>query len=291
VKPPAFSYVRAGTPEEAVALLARHGGEAKALAGGQSLVPLMNFRLARPGVLVDIGRLDTLAYVSERDGALAIGALTRQAAVEDSPLAARRCPLLVEATRLVGHRPIRNRGTVGGSLAHADPAAEYPAVLLALEGEVTARGPRGERVIPAARLFRSVFATSLEPDELLTEVRLPAAPPRSGAAFVELSRRHGDYAIVGVAAVVALDSAGRCREARLALAGVAGTPVRCAEAEQLLQGTSGEEAVLDEAGRRCAASVEPRGDLHASPAYRKAMVAVFVRRALRLAFRRATGGS
>src|SRR5881628_249850 len=203
MKPAAFDYFTPVTVDEAVALLAEHGGEAKPLAGGQSLIPAMNFRLARPAALVDLNRIPELSYVrAEPDGgALVIGAMTRQRALERSDVVRRAAPLMAEAMPYVAHPQIRNRGTVGGSVAHADPAAELPAVTLALEARFRARSRSGERTIPAAEFFKGLLETALEPDELLVEIAIPHSPARSGYAFAEVARRHGDYALVGVAAV------------------------------------------------------------------------------------------
>ena len=197
MKPPRFDYHAPASIDDAVALLARYGGDAKVLAGGQSLMPMLNFRLARPAALVDVNRIAALAYVREDNGTVAFGAMTRQRTIEFSPVVARRLPLLLEATRWVGHLPIRSRGTIGGSIAHADPSAEYPAVLTALDGEVVAQGPRGRRTLKAEELFETYLTTRLAPDELLVEVRLPATPAGAGHAFEEFARRHGDFAIVG----------------------------------------------------------------------------------------------
>ena len=283
MKPPAFEYSRPVTVEETLGLLRQHGADAKVLAGGQSLVPLMNFRLAQPAHLIDVNALDELDYVRDEDGALRIGALTRQATVEDSTLVENRCPLLADATRLIGHRTVRNRGTVGGNVAHADPTGEYPTLLVALDGQVVARSSSGERVIPAAELFHTIFTTTLDADELLTEVRVPVLPDGTGWAYEELSLRHGDYAQVGVAATVRLDAAGRFEEVRLALAAVGEIPLRCRDAEATLTGRAADDAAIAEAGAGCAAVAEPQDDMHASATYKTAMVEVFVSRALRRA--------
>ncbi len=288
MKPPKFEYHAPATVGEAVALLARYGGEAKVLAGGQSLVPLLNFRLTRPAALVDLNRIAALAGIREHDGWLRFGAMTRQRAIEFSPVVARRLPLLAEATRWVGHLPIRTRGTIGGSIAHADPAAEYPAVLVALEGEVVARGPRGERVIGAADFFQTYLTTVLAPDEILTEVRLPAMEPGSGWAFEEFARRHGDFAIVGIAALVVLDGR-RCRRARLAAAGAGPVPVRLRQAEAVLECGSVDESSIQAAAAAAERAVEPDGDLHASAEYRRHLTGVLTARALRRAVARAEG--
>lgn len=286
MKPPRFDYHAPSSVDEALALLVRYGGDAKVLAGGQSLVPLLNFRLARPAALIDLNRVPALTYIHETDGQVRLGAMTRQRAIEFSPVVAGRVPLLAEATRLVGHLPIRTRGTIGGSIAHADPSAEYPAVLTALDGEVVARSPRGERVLRASELFRSYLTTSLAPDELLTEVRLPAAPAGAGWAFEELSRRHGDFAIVGIAALVVRDGP-RCAMARLAAAGVGAVPVRLRAAEAILEREGLADAAIDAAAARAAELVNPDSDIHASAAYRRHLTGVLTRRALQRAAARA----
>ena len=210
MKPPAFEYVAPRSQAEALAVLARHGDAARVLAGGQSLIPLLNFRLAQPATLVDVNRLAELAYVRARDGGVAIGALTRQHALEQDPLVRGRLPLLAEATRQIGHLPIRHRGTVGGNLAHADPASELPAAMLALEAELTLATQQGSRTVAAEQFFLGPLSTALRPDELLVEIRVPGLPPGTGGAFLEVARRQGDYALVGVAALVTLNAAGRC---------------------------------------------------------------------------------
>jgi len=279
VKPAPFEYHAPSTVEEALALLTRYDGDAKLLAGGQSLVPLLNFRLSRPAALVDLNRIPALAGIREADGHLAFGAMTRQRAIEFSPVVARRLPLLTEATRWVGHLPIRSRGTIGGSLAHADPSAEYPAVLTALEGEVTVRGPRGERVVRAADLFETYLTTTLAADEILVEVRLPVMPEGAGYAFEEFSRRHGDFAIIGIAAMVVRQGE-RCTMARLATAGAGPVPVRLRAAEEVLERDGLGAAAIAAAGRRAAESVQPDSDLHASADYRRHLTGVLTERAL-----------
>ena len=268
-----------------MALLARYGGDAKPLAGGQSLVPLLNFRLARPAALIDLNRIPALSGIREVNGHVVFGAMTRQRAVEFSPIVAQRLPLLTEATRWVGHLPIRSRGTIGGSIAHADPSAEYPAVLTALGGTVIARGPRGERELASTELFETYLTTTLGPDELLTEVRLPVMPAGAGWAFEEFARRHGDFAIVGVAAALWRDS-GRWA-ARLATAGVGPVPVRLRGAEEIIARDGVGEAVVTAAAARAAELVHPDGDLHASAAYRRNLTRVLTERALRKAIARA----
>jgi carbon-monoxide dehydrogenase medium subunit len=285
VKPPRFDYHAPRSIDEAVDLLARYGADAKVLAGGQSLMPMLNFRLARPAALVDVNRIPALAYVREDDGALAFGAMTRQRTIEFSPVVARRLPLLVDATRLVGHLPIRSRGTIGGCLAHADPSAEYPAVLTALDGEVVVQGPRGRRTLRPAGLFETYLTTRLAPDELLVEVRLPAIPAGAGHAFAEFARRHGDFAIVGIAASIVPDG-DRCAAARLASAGAGPVPVRLRAAEEILERDGLGEAAIEAAAARAAELVEPDSDIHASADYRRHLTRVLTVRAIRTSIER-----
>jgi carbon-monoxide dehydrogenase medium subunit len=282
MKPPKFDYHAPTTVEQALELLGRYGGDAKVLAGGQSLMPLLNFRLSRPAALVDLNRIPSLAYVREQDGQVRFGAMTRQRTIEFSPVVRERVPLLGEATRWVGHLPIRTRGTIGGSIAHADPAAEYPAVLTALDGEVVARGPKGERVVKAKDLFQTYLMTSLTPDEILVEVRMPAMPAGAGYALEEFARRHGDFAIVGIAAVVVKDGA-RCALARLATAGAGPVPVRLRAAEEILERDGLTDAAIEAASRRASELVSPDSDIHASADYRRHLTGVLTKRALKRA--------
>jgi carbon-monoxide dehydrogenase medium subunit len=286
MKPPRFDYHAPRSVEEAVGLLTRYGGDAKVLAGGQSLMPMLNFRLARPAALIDVNRIPALAYVREDNGTVAFGAMTRQRTIEFSPVVARRVPLLAEATRWVGHLPIRSRGTIGGSIAHADPSAEYPAVLTALAGEVVVQGPRGRRTLAPGQLFETYLTTRLAPDELLVEVRLPAMPTGAGYAFEEFARRHGDFAIVGIAAMVVRDGA-RCRAARLATAGAGPVPVRLRAAEEVLERDGLGEAAIAAAAARAAELVAPDSDVHASADYRRHLTSVLTARALKRAGERA----
>ena len=287
MKPPSFEYYAPRTIDEAVARLAEHGDGAKVLAGGQSLVPLMNLRLAAPDVLVDVNRVDGLADLSAWDGGLSIGALVRQSALERSDLARERLPLLAEAIRYVGHPTIRHRGTVGGSLAHADPAAELPAVMLALDATLVARGPGGDREVPAADFFTGYLTTALAPDELLAEVRVPDVPDGTGVAFVELSRRYGDFAICGAAVLVTLDDAGRCTRVRVALCGVGPGPIRARAVEDALQNETPAGGALQSAAQRAVDEIDPPSDVHGSASYRRKMAIVMTRRALALAAERA----
>ncbi|HEY6209521.1 MAG TPA: xanthine dehydrogenase family protein subunit M [Gemmatimonadales bacterium] len=289
MKPAPFEYHRPGTLDEALVLMAARAGEARPLAGGQSLIPAMNFRLARPAALVDLNRVAELAYVRPADGGLRIGAMARQRAVERSPVVQRVTPLLAEAMPFIAHLQIRNRGTVGGSLAHADPAAELPAVMLALDARLEARSSSGARTIAATAFFTGLFGTALAPDELLVEIALPPLPPASGTAFVEVARRHGDYALAGAAVVVTLDGRGRCRDARMALLSVGAGPVLATEAMKVCVGESPSDEMLRAAGETAATrDVDPPSDIHASAAYRRRLVAVLTRRALARAVERAT---
>lgn len=287
MKPPVFDYYDPETLDEALDLMDRYGPEAKVLSGGQSLVPLLNLRLARPAALVDLNRIPGMDAIRWEDGWLRIGALARQWDVEHAPEVVRHLPILSETLRFVGHPQIRTRGTVGGSIAHADPAAELPTLLLCLEGEVVARRRAGMRVIPARELFVTYLTTSLEPDEILTEVRWPIPPAGTGWAFLELARRHGDYALVGVATLLRLAAGGSVVDARIALAGCGPVPVRAEEAERALRGARPSERLWEEAGQLAASSLEPPSDLHASGAYRKHVAAVLTARALSTAAERA----
>ncbi len=287
MKPPSFEYFGPRTEDEALAHLSEHGDAAKLLAGGQSLVPLLNLRLAAPEVLIDVNRVESLAGIGAWDGGLTIGALTRQSALERADLARERLPLLVEATRLTGHPTIRHRGTVGGSLAHADPAAELPAAMVALDASFVARSRRGERTIAASDFFTGYLTTALAPDEMLVEVRVPGVPAGTGAAFVELSRRHGDFAICGAAALVTLDASGNCDRVRVALCGVGAGPIRATGVEDALQGESPRGDTLASAAQRVVEAIDPPSDIHGSAAYRRKMAVVMTRRALALAVERA----
>src|SRR6266700_858246 len=282
MKLPEVEYEAPTTVAEATDLLAVHGDEASVLAGGQSLIPLLALRLARPEVLIDINGVAELSGVSAADGWVAIGAMTREYVAEESETVAGTVPLLAAALPLIGHEAIRSRGTVGGSLAHADPAAELPAVARALDAEFVVRGPSGERVVPAAEWFEGYLTTSRRPDELLVEVRFPAAGRGTGISFQEVARRHGDFAIVGLAASLTL-SGGVISEARLAFAGMSDVPVRAADAEDLLVGGRPSAGLFDEVARRATDDIDPPSDLHGSADYRKKVAAALVRRGLRAA--------
>ena len=288
MKLPPVEYEAPTTVAEAVDLLAEHLDEASVLAGGQSLIPLLAMRLARPAVLIDINGVDELSGVSVTDGWITVGAMTREYVAEESGTVADAVPLLAAALPLIGHEAIRSRGTIGGSLAHADPAAELPAVARALDAEFVVQGPSGERVIPAAEWFEGYLTTSRRPDELLTEVRFPTAGPGTGISFQEVARRHGDFAIVGLAASLML-SKGAISDARLALAGMSDVPVRAGDAEALLIGETPSAELFDEAARRVTDDLDPPADLHGSSDYRKKVAAALVRRGLRAAADNAYG--
>jgi len=291
MKPAPFEYFDPATVEEAVALLREHGEDAKILAGGQSLMPLLNMRMARPEALIDLSRVEGLEYIRESEGALAIGAMTSKRTVERSDLVKRCQPLLHAATRLVAHPQIRNRGTVGGSMAQADPAAEYPAVALVLDAELRAVGPSGERVIEARDFFVSYLTTALDPAEVLTEVRFPMLGSGTGWAFQEVSRRHGDFAMAGAAVTLSVGTGGRCTEARIVLFGVGPTPVRAQGAEEMIVGEALEQPALEAAGRKASDDLgEPLSDVHASAEFRRHLAEVLTRRALSEALTRTGGG-
>jgi aerobic carbon-monoxide dehydrogenase medium subunit len=285
MKPPPFDYYRATTVEDAIAVLSQHDPDAKVLAGGQSLLPMMKFRLARPSVLVDLRWVRDLAYVRSTEGGVAFGAMARLASLESDPVRS-RCPILTEAARHIGHPPIRHQGTVCGSLAHADPAAELPVLALALDAELVAAGPTGTRVTPAAEFFVTMLTTSLGPDEILTEARFPALQPGSGWGFSELSRRPGDFALALVAATLQAGADGAIAQARIALGAVADRAMRCREAEAALLGQPGGRATFEAAAAIASGGLEPPSDVHASGGYRRHLAKVLVERALTQAWQR-----
>ena len=293
MKPPRFDYVDPKTVGETVGLLKQHEGEAKLLAGGQSLMPLLNMRLARPGVLIDLRKVTGLNYIREANtasGKLAIGAMTTKRSVEDSALIKSRQPLLHAATLLVGHAQIRNRGTVGGSMAQADPAAEYPAIAVALDAELHAVGPSGERALKASDFFVSYLTTALDPTEMVTEVRFPVLGNSTGWSIAEVTRRHGDFAMTGVALTVTLDRGGHCSGTRIVLFGVGATPVRATAAEQVVNGQKPTDKVFEQAAGKVNDDItEPLTDVHASAEYRRHLAQVLTRRALAEAVARAGG--
>lgn len=287
MKPAPFEYLAPQTLNEALALLQQRGSEAKVLAGGQSLMPLLNFRLLKPGALVDINGIGELAYIHRAGQTIAIGAGTRQSSLLTSEAVHRACPLLSEAAPFIGHPATRNRGTVGGSIVHADPAAELAIAAVALDAQIVLRSVRGERTVPATQFFVSYFTTALEADELLTEVRFPSLGPRTGCGFLEVTRVHGGFAVVAVAAVVTLNRRGQCEKASVALGGVGGIPVRAPAVEQAITNTEATTDVLRHAAELVKGEIEPESDVHASREYRRHLAAVLTRRALQVAVERA----
>jgi carbon-monoxide dehydrogenase medium subunit len=279
MKPPPFRYERPATLEDALALLAEHGDDAKVLAGGQSLLPLMALRLATPPILIDIGRIDGLDAIDVADDGVAIGALVRHAAAEESETLAEHVPLVHAAMPFIGHRAIRNRGTVCGSLAHGDPAAEMPAVALAAGAVMVAASVRGERDIDAADFFRGYLDTALGDDELLVGVRFPVVPAGARSSVTEIARRHGDYALVGLAAQVVVDS-GSVTAAALSFLGAADVPVRVEAAESRLIGSELSATVIEQAAATVTAQLDPPADIHATASYRRHIAGVLTRRAL-----------
>jgi CO/xanthine dehydrogenase FAD-binding subunit len=286
LKPASFDYYKPETLSEALDLLEQFGETAKPLAGGQSLVPMMNMRLARPAQLIDLNGLRELNYLKVEDGELRIGAMTRQRVLERSAIVAEGWPLLREATCYVGHVQIRNRGTVGGSLVHAYPAAELPVVMTALEATMVLRSPQEERTVTASSFFVDAMTTSLKTGELLVEVRVPRVPPRTGWSFQEVSRRHGDFALMGVAGLLTLRADGIIERARLVFCGA--TPHRAAKIEQQLAEERPGSALFRDVANSAAADLEPDSDIHASAEYRKQVAKVLARRVLEQAAERAS---
>lgn len=287
MKPAPFEYDAPSTLDEALAILAEHGDDSKVLAGGQSLVPLMNFRLARPARIVDLNGIGSLSHIERRNGSVLIGAMTRHSELEQSETIAAGWPVLTEAVGWVGHQQIRNRGTAGGSVAHADPAAELPAVLAALDASFHIKSRDRSRTLGWRDFFVAELTTALEPDEILVDVEVPALPERCGTGFVEFARRHGDFALGGAAAVISLDGSGRCQTVRLSLLAAAPTPVRALAAEEALTGSVPDEAAIGSAVEASMRGLSPTGDIHGSTEYRLKLLAAMSRRALRLAAERA----
>jgi CO/xanthine dehydrogenase FAD-binding subunit len=291
MKPPPFRYVAARTVEEALALKAEYGDEARFLAGGQSLMPALNFRLTQPAVLIDINRIGELGGIRKRaPDRIHVGAMTRYRSLERDPETARDLPLIYEAMPHIAHPQIRNRGTIGGNLAHADPASEMPAIVLALAGRLQAQSCRGERWIDAADFFTGALTTALDADEMLTEVELPIAKPRSGSCFMEVARRRGDFAIIGAACTVELDDAGRCAQARIAFCNAGDTPMLAATAAQSLVGRRISTAEIDQAADLVQSAIDPRGSIHGSERFQRHLAGVLTRRALTAASQRARHG-
>lgn len=291
--PGKFDYFAPATLEEAIGLLTQYGSEGKILAGGQSLIPAMRFRLANPEVLIDINRIEGLDYIKETDGHLVIGALTRESEVDKSPLIRQKYPLLADTARVIADPLVRNMATMGGNLAHADPANDHPATVLSYDAKVVAVGPDGERVIPIDDFFLGLFTTSLAENEILKEIQIPTPPPNSGGAYIKIERKVGDYAVAAVAVQLTLDG-DTCTAARIGLTNVAGTPMRAKEAEALLVGktlTLDSVDTIEAAGKAAAAECDPWDDLRGTADYKRDLVRVITKRAIRKALERAKGGA
>jgi aerobic carbon-monoxide dehydrogenase medium subunit len=285
--PATFEYHRPSTLQEAITLLGRLGEDAKVLAGGQSLIPLMKLRLASPRHIVDLNRIGGLGAIAERDGALVIGALVRESELEASDVVRRRFPILADATRVIADPLVRNLATVGGNLAHGDPANDHPAVMLALDAEVSATGPKGTRRIPVAGFFKGPLETALGAGEILTEIRIPLPPPRSGGAYLKLERKVGDFATAGVAVQLVLGADGACARVGIGLTNVGPTPIKAQRAEGLLRGHRPDDAAIRETARAAAAESDPSEDLRGSVEYKRDLVRVLTARAIRRALERA----
>ena len=287
--PGAFEYHSPTSLDEAVTLLGEHGDAAKILSGGQSLIPAMRFRLAQPGVLIDINGVPDLDYIREEGDFLAIGGLTREAAIESSALVRERYPLLADTARVIADPLVRNMATLGGNLAHADPANDHPATMLAYAAEVVARGPNGSRTIAIDDFFVGLFESALRPDEILVEVRIPSPPPGSGGAYLKVERKVGDYAISAVAVQLQLEGE-TVAKARIGLTNVSPSPMRASEAEQVLVGSRAADSDLEQAGQAAAAACDPSADLRGSVEYKRDLTRVLTKRAIAKAIERARGG-
>lgn len=285
--PPAFEYLRPNTIPEAITLLRQHGEDAKILSGGQSLIPMMKLRIARPGYLIDINRISGLSYIKEEGGFLKIGGLTREAELEASPLIRSKYPILLDTSLVIADPQVRNLATVGGNLAHGDPANDHPATMLALGAQVVATGSGGERVIPIEEFFLSLFSTALQPGEILTEIRIPVAPPHSGGAYFKLERKVGDFATAAVAAQVTLGGNGTAQKVGVALTNVGPTPIKAKKAEDFLRGKKLDEASIRQAAQLAADEAQPSSDLRGPADYKKGLVKELTKRALARAAERA----
>lgn len=287
--PASFDYSSPKTLPEAISLLQRHGADAKILAGGQSLIPLMKLRMASPVHVIDINRIAGLSYIRESGGFLTIGALTRESDLDTSELIRTRYPILAETAAVIADPLVRNLATVGGNLAHADPANDHPATMLALGAEIVAAGPKGDRKIPLTGFFTGLFSTALHPDEILTEIRIPIPPARSGGAYLKVERKVGDFAAAAVAVQITISDKNICQYAGIGLTNVGSTPIKATRAEQSLAGKALDEKAIVEAGRIAAEESEPIADLRGSVEYKRSLVRVLTARALRRAVARARG--
>jgi aerobic carbon-monoxide dehydrogenase medium subunit len=285
--PPAFEYMRPNTIPEAIALLQQHGEDAKILSGGQSLIPMMKLRIARPAYLVDINRISGLSYIKEERGFLRIGGLTREAELESSPLVRLKYPILLDTAHVIADPQVRNLATVAGNLAHGDPANDHPATMIALGAQVVATGSAGERIIPIEEFFLSLFSTALQPGEILTEIRVPVPTVKSGGAYFKLERKVGDFATAAVAAQVTLDSSGAVQKVGIALTNVGPTPIKAKKAEDFLRGKKLDEANVRQAGQLAGDEAQPSSDLRGPAEYKKGLVKELAKRALSRAAERA----
>jgi CO/xanthine dehydrogenase FAD-binding subunit len=288
MKPAPFEYYAPDTVEQALDLMSQYTGDAKILAGGQSLVPAMNFRIVQPSVLIDLNHAAELGYIREDENVLRIGAMTRERELEFNPLISRWAPLLVEAAPHIAHPQIRNRGTIGGSIVNADPAAELPVLMLALRARLKAKSVSGERWIESQDFFLGMFTTALEPDEILVEIELPASPPRTGWSFMEVAPRAGDYALMGVAALLTLAENGKCEHARLVYLNAGEGPVETKEAEKLLIGESLNDHLIEAvASKASETEINPFGNIHTSPEFQRHLANVLTKKTLKQAAQRA----
>jgi aerobic carbon-monoxide dehydrogenase medium subunit len=285
--PASFEYLRPKTLPEAISLLQQYGEDAKILSGGQSLIPMMKLRLARPGYLVDINRVTGLAHIKEESGYLKIGGLTREAELEASPLVRAKYPIIIDTAHVIADPQVRNLATVGGNLAHGDPANDHPATMVALGAQVVATGPKGERVIPIEDFFLTLFSTALQHDEILTEIRIPIPPPRSGGAYLKLERKVGDFATAAVAVQLTLDNKGACQKVGIGLTNVGPTPVKARKAEDFLRGKKLDEVNIAQAAQLAADEADPSADLRGPVEYKKGLVKELAKRALTRALQRA----
>lgn len=285
--PPAFEYLRPNTIPEAIALLEQYGDDAKILSGGQSLIPMMKLRLARPGYLVDINRIADLSYIKEEDGCLKIGGLTREADLENSALIRSKYPIILDTARVIADPQVRNMATLAGNLAHGDPANDHPATMLALGAQVIAVGPRGERTLSIESFFVTLFTTELQHNEIVSEIRIPIPKPRSGGAYLKLERKVGDFATAGVAAQVTVGGGGICESVGIGLTNVGATPVKAVNAEQFLRGKKLDEANIAEAAKLASGEARPSSDLRGPAEYKVGLVEELTRRALARAYERA----
>jgi aerobic carbon-monoxide dehydrogenase medium subunit len=288
--PPAFEYFRPKTIPEALALLQQHGDEAKILSGGQSLIPMMKLRLARPAFLVDINSISGLSYIKEEGGFLKIGGLTREAEVEGSSLVESKYPLLMDTASVIADPQVRNMATVGGNLAHGDPANDHPATMIALGAQIVATGAKGERVIPVEDFFVTLFTTALKPDEILTEIRIPIPSAKSGGAYLKVERKVGDFATAAVAVQLTLDGGGAVSKAGIGLTNVGPTPIKARQAEDFLKGKKPDAGALAQAGQLASDAAQPSSDLRGPAEYKKGLVKELTRRALARALERAGAG-